>query len=202
MLAIIPFVLLGYLVGGIPTAYLLGKRLRDVDIRGLGSRNIGTLNAYKHLGWRIGIAVFAADVGKGAVVMLMAMAWDLSDWGLFTVALATAIGNNWSPYLRFQGGKGLAVVFGISLAVIPLLALLAVPAALVGFALTRGLVWAFFLGMIAVNVGVAVAGESASVIVTCLVLTWLVIVTHFAKSFPEIKAAVVKRDPRGFGQVE
>ena len=202
MLETLLFAVAGYLVGGVPTAYVLGRRFRSVDIRTLGSRNIGTVNAYKQLGWRVGTVVLTLDTGKGAAVMLAAMAGGLDGWALFVVAVATTAGNNWSPYLRFAGGKGLAVVWGLSLAVVPVLSLVALPAAIVGFLVTRGVVWAFAFGIVVLNVLVVANGESASVVASCLVLSWIVIVTHFARSLPEIMTALRQRNLKLFGQVE
>ena len=192
----------GYLLGGIPTAYVLGRRFHGVDIRTMGSRNVGTVNAYKLLGWRLGAVVLAVDTGKGAAAMLLAMAAGLADWELFFVAMAVTAGNNWSPYLRLAGGKGLAVVFGISLAVVPLLSVLALPAVVLAFVVTRGLVWAFTAGIAVVNALVIVSGQPVDVVVTCVVLSTIVIVTHFARSLPEIKTAIVERNLRLFGRVE
>ena len=192
----------GYLAGGLPTAYVLGRRLWGVDIRMLGSRNIGTINAYKQLGWHVGTVVLIIDAGKGAAVMLAARALDIGDWGMFGVAIAATAGNNWSPYLRLSGGKGLAIVFGISLAMVPLLSLAALPVVAVSFAITRGVVWAMGVGIVALNVMVGLSDEPASVLATCIVLGWIVFFTHFGRSLPEIKDAIKQRDFRLFGRVE
>jgi glycerol-3-phosphate acyltransferase PlsY len=192
----------GYLFGGIPTAYLLGKRLRGVDIRDVGSGNVGTMNAYKQLGRRIGIVVLAVDMGKGAAAVLVAMAFGLSDWELFAVAVAVTVGNNWSVYLRFGGGKGLAVIYGVTLAMVPLLAIAVLPVTAAAFAITRGVVWSFGATIIALNGLVIVTGESAAVIAACVALSWIVIVTHFARSMPEIRTAWAERSFRLFGRVE
>lgn len=111
----------GYLLGGIPTAYIVG-RLRGVDIRRLGSGNVGGTNALRVLGWKVGVAVMAVDVAKG----YLAAAWfprlplpggDPVYLGL-CAGVAAVLGHVFSPYLGFRGGKGVAagvfflVVFG------------------------------------------------------------------------------------------
>ncbi|MEE9253465.1 MAG: glycerol-3-phosphate acyltransferase, partial [Pseudomonadales bacterium] len=144
----IPLAVVAYLIGGVPTAYLLGRRLRGVDIRALGSRNVGAVNAFKQLGWKIGLLVLAIDVGKGAGLTMLATAAGIGAWGVSAVVVAATVGNNWSPYLRLSGGKGVAVVFGISLVMVPLLSIAALPFTVIGFVITRGLIWSFVTGAI------------------------------------------------------
>ena len=198
----IPLAVVAYLIGGVPTAYLLGRRLRGVDIRALGSRNVGAVNAFKHLGWKIGLSVLAIDVGKGAGLTLLATAAGIGPWGVSAVVVAATVGNNWSPYLRLSGGKGLALVFGISLVMVPLLSIAALPFAVIGFVVTRGLVWGFVAGAVALNALVIVGGHTAPVVVTCLALSGIVIATHLARSLPHTKLAIRLRDPGLFGRAE
>lgn len=114
---------LGYLLGGIPTAYVVG-RLRGLDIRRLGSGNVGGTNALRVLGWKVGVAVMAVDVAKG----YLAAGWlpRLPVPGGAPVYLglcagvATVFGHVFSPYLGFRGGKGVAAGAGMLLALAPL----------------------------------------------------------------------------------
>ena len=198
----IPLAVVAYLIGGVPTAYLLGRRLRGIDIRTLGSRNVGAVNAFKQLGWRIGLLVLAVDIGKGAGLMVFASAAGIGEWGVFGVVVAATAGNNWSPYLRLSGGKGLALVFGISLVMVPLLSIAALPFTAIGFVLTRSVIWAFVTGAIALNVLVIVGDHAAPVVVTCLALTGIVIVTHLVRSVSDIRLAIRRRDLRLFSQAE
>ena len=198
----IPLAVVAYLIGGVPTAYLLGRRLRGVDIRTLGSRNVGAVNAFKQLGWRIGLLVLAIDIGKGAGLTLLASAAGIGEWGVSAVVVAATVGNNWSPYLRLSGGKGLALVFGISLVVVPLPSIAALPFTVIGFVITRGVIWAFVTGAIALNALVIVGDHAAPVVVTCLALTGIVIVTHLVRSLPNMRLAIRHRDLRLFGRAE
>ncbi len=115
--------ILGYLVGGIPTAYLAG-RLRGVDIRRHGSKNVGGTNALRVLGWRVGATVMALDLVKGYLAAgglprLPFLAGESVYHGLCAGAAAVA-GHVFSPYLRFRGGKGVAAGAGVLLALAPL----------------------------------------------------------------------------------
>ena len=114
---------LGYLLGGVPTAYLAG-RLRGVDIRKHGSGNVGGTNALRVLGWKVGLPVMAIDLAKGYIAAAFLPRISLS--GLDTAYLAIAggigavLGHIFSPYLGFKGGKGVAAGAGMLLALIPL----------------------------------------------------------------------------------
>ncbi|MGC9530257.1 MAG: glycerol-3-phosphate 1-O-acyltransferase PlsY [Candidatus Bipolaricaulaceae bacterium] len=114
--------LLGYFLGGIPTAYLAG-RAAGVDIRRHGSGNVGGTNAVRVLGWKRALPVMVVDVGKGYVAAWLLPKLPLS--GLDPVYLALAggagavLGHVFSPFLRLRGGKGVAAGAGMLLALIP-----------------------------------------------------------------------------------
>ena len=115
-------IIIGYLLGSIPSAYIITRLLAGKDIRQLGSGNIGALNVSRVVGRKAGIAVFLADAGKGVAVVAIAT-WVLGVPGeLFTLlaALAAAVGHMWSAFLRFSGGRGMATVFGILIIFMPL----------------------------------------------------------------------------------
>ncbi len=119
--------LLGYALGGIPTAYWAGC-LRGVDIRRHGSGNVGATNAARVLGWKVGLGVLAVDTGKGA---LAAGALPLLFPGGDPVSLGVAagagaiLGHVFTPYLGFRGGKGVATGAGVLLVLAPLPTLVA-----------------------------------------------------------------------------
>ncbi|MFG0258567.1 MAG: glycerol-3-phosphate 1-O-acyltransferase PlsY [Phycisphaerales bacterium JB043] len=121
-------VLLAYLIGSVPFGYLLG-RARGVDLRTLGSGNIGATNAMRQLGVPIGVACFVLDFSKGALPTLLAglyfNTFDPSSltptgaWWWTGCACATVMGHMFSAYLRLRGGKGIATTFGAMLALYP-----------------------------------------------------------------------------------
>lgn len=78
-------ILIGYLLGSIPSAYILAKRKRSVDIRDIGSRNMGAANTFREIGAQEGVAVWAMDVAKGAAPILVAQALGVPQpWVLAT----------------------------------------------------------------------------------------------------------------------
>ncbi len=107
--------LLAYLIGAIPTAYIFGRVLKGIDIREHGSGNMGATNAFRVLGKGPGALVLVLDIIKGIVpVTLIANAFGLSDsLALVVLAVATVSGHNWTVFLGFKGGKGIATTLGV-----------------------------------------------------------------------------------------
>lgn len=123
--------LFAYLVAAIPVGLVIG-RLRGVDLRTIGSGNIGATNAVRALGRRWGVVVFALDVLKAfGPVALAASSAALggradADAAIAWVGAAATLGHIYPVYLGFRGGKGVACALGVFFAVLPLAGLLAV----------------------------------------------------------------------------
>ncbi len=130
--------LLGFLLGSIPSGYLVG-RARGVDIRQHGSGNIGSTNVLRTLGKGPGYFVFACDAAKGiASVLLARWLWPATgDLGGIGAAIACVLGHNFTPWLGFKGGKGIATSLGVLIALVPLASLIVFSFWAVLFALTR-----------------------------------------------------------------
>ncbi len=122
-------VLLAYLIGTVPTAYLVVRRLNGQDIRRLGDGNAGAANVSRIVSSRVGLGVGAADVIKGVAAVLLAR-W-LADPPVVAMAsgIAAIAGHNWPVYSRGRGGRGAATAVGVLLAMFPLPA---IPLAAVG----------------------------------------------------------------------
>jgi glycerol-3-phosphate acyltransferase PlsY len=105
-----------FLLGSIPTGYLVA-RARGVDIRQHGSGNIGATNVFRTLGKPLGILVFAVDALKGFIAVASACA---GPWLSIFAAVAVIAGHNYTPWLGFKGGKGIATSAGVLLALMPL----------------------------------------------------------------------------------
>ncbi len=121
--------LLSYLVGAIPTSYLVGRIFRGIDLRQHGSGNLGATNLYRTLGWKFAVPVGLFDIAKGVVPVLV-IAPMASEARLFALAcgLMAVIGHVFSLFVRFKGGKGVATAAGVMLGLSPyaVLALVAV----------------------------------------------------------------------------
>ena len=133
-------ILIGYCIGCIETAHVVGK-LWKVDLRQHGSGNLGTTNALRVLGKKAGAMVFIGDILKSVIAFLICRAVfkdNATVAGLFGSAGAV-LGHNYPFYLNFKGGKGIAVMIGMTAALaFTTNPLLAVPNALIGFGLAFG----------------------------------------------------------------
>lgn len=126
---------LGYLLGGLPTAYLVMQRVggRPADVRQAGDGNAGAANVARLLGYRWGALVGTVDIAKGAVPVLLlnalAGSWDTVSGPGLVSGVAAICGHVWPVWLRFKGGRGAATAVGVTAAVLtgPVL-LVALPA--------------------------------------------------------------------------
>ncbi len=113
-------ILLSYVLGSVPTGLWLGQRLRGIDIREHGSKNIGATNTMRVLGKKLGATALAADILKGVIpVVLIAR---LGTWEYLPIAcgIAAILGHSFSLFLKFTGGKGVATSTGVFAGLLPL----------------------------------------------------------------------------------
>ncbi|MDP2652691.1 MAG: glycerol-3-phosphate 1-O-acyltransferase PlsY [Candidatus Omnitrophota bacterium] len=104
-----------YLIGAIPTAYIFGKIYKKIDIRQFGSGNIGAANTFRVLGKGPGIAVLLLDIAKGLVptAFVAPVAGLTQVFSLVAIGLCAVVGHNWTIFLNFRGGKGIATSLGV-----------------------------------------------------------------------------------------
>ena len=120
---IVLWIAAAYLVGGIPFGFLIGKA-RGVDVRTVGSGNIGATNVFRTVGKGWGLLAFALDVLKGLLPTLAARRFGPvgdAQWLPLAVGAACVVGHTLTPYMKFRGGKGVATAFGMLLGLIPAL---------------------------------------------------------------------------------
>ncbi len=111
----------GFILGSIPVGYLIA-RSRGIDIRTVGSGNIGATNVYRALGKGPGLLVFFLDVVKGLLPACAGAYWGGSTEWAFLAGAAAVVGHSFSPFLGFKGGKGIATGLGALLGSVPLVA--------------------------------------------------------------------------------
>jgi glycerol-3-phosphate acyltransferase PlsY len=114
--------LVAYALGSIPTAFLVGRLVRGIDVRQAGEGNVGARNAFHEVGHGWGLLVFAVDMAKGAGVALLYGRSPL--WQLAVAAFFLVLGHAYPVWLRFVGGKGLASAGGFTIALFPWAALI------------------------------------------------------------------------------
>ena len=108
-------VIVGYLLGSIPTAYIAGRIFKGRDIRQIGDGNPGAANAFRQLGGKIGTAVFLIDAGKGALAILIAQAASLPQAIVLLTGAVAVAGHNWPVSIGFKGGRGESTTIGVLL---------------------------------------------------------------------------------------
>ncbi len=114
------WLLASYLVGAIPTSYLLSRFFAGIDLRQHGSGNLGATNLYRVLGWKYAIPAAVVDIAKGFIPVLV-FAPRVSDSQLFALAcgVAAIVGHVFSVFVGFKGGKGVATAAGVMLGLAP-----------------------------------------------------------------------------------
>ena len=180
-----------YFWGGIPTAYIVARLLKGIDIRKVGTGNVGAANVVAHLGWKLGLGVGVFDGAmKGILPVLLAEFFGLASWLQVSLALCSVLVHNWYPYIKLTGGRGIAQIigiycgFGLWLEILTAL----VVACLIGWYFLRNLpMWTLFglFATILVSIGL---GQPQEIPVLLLGLTILTIskrlVSNWTK-FPE-----------------
>ena len=127
-----------YLLGSIPFGYIVGKLFKKVDIREFGSGNIGATNAFRILGPSLASLVLLSDVGKGILSIYLVRFLSIDNLLIFAIAgLAVICGHDWSLFLGFKGGKGIATTFGVVFVLNPIISILAVTVWVIVIIITR-----------------------------------------------------------------
>ena len=130
--------LLGYLLGAIPFGLIIGRLTRGIDLREFGSHRTGATNALRTLGLPAAALVFLLDVGKGVAAVTLARLLfaddSLVEWAAAVAGFAAIIGHNWSVFIRFTGGRGVATSAGALGAMSPWTLLVIAP-------IVFGLIW-------------------------------------------------------------
>jgi len=181
-------VVLAYLLGSIPTGFLVGKA-RGIDIRTIGSGNIGATNVFRHFGRVAAIVVLAVDALKGfvAVALLTRLVWHVfGKTGTATerealeiiAGLAAVLGHNFTCWLRFKGGKGIATSAGVLVALVPYALLIILAVWIIVMALTRFVSLASICASATLPFATWATGGSPTMIGITAAMTTLAIYKH------------------------
>lgn len=182
--------LVAYLLGSIPTGFLVAKA-RGIDIRTVGSGNIGATNVFRILGTPAGIFVLLADALKGALAVAVAAnllsRWfypeavpQAREWFRILAGVLAVLGHNYTCWLYFKGGKGIATSAGVLAALVPWSLLIILSIWIVLFALTRYVSLASVAASAALPFAAWLTGESPTMILITAALAALAIYKHKA----------------------
>ena len=175
-------VLLGYLLGSIPTAYIAGHLLKGKDIRQMGDGNVGAANTFHQLGAKAGIAVFFIDASKGALAILIAQAANINQVAILFTGAAAVIGHNWPVFIGFRGGRGESTTIGVLLTLVTQPMLILAGPALATLFIKRNVTIASCVLFIPLPLVCWWLGVSGALISYSIALPCLVGFTHFLRT--------------------
>ena len=205
MLWIIFGIIVSYLIGSIPTAYVFGRLIKGIDIRKFGSGNVGATNAMRVLGRGPGILVLILDVLKGVIPTVFLADFTILKHPSVSCELLRIIfgfccisGHNWTVFLRFKGGKGVATSLGVLLGLavkiegVKWVLLLAVSAWLVTFFVSRIISLSSLIAAVSLPLFTALLKQSRILIFFSLVIAVVAILRHKSN----LKRILRKEEPR------
>jgi glycerol-3-phosphate acyltransferase PlsY len=170
-----------YLLGAVPTSYLVGRWARGIDLRREGSGNLGATNAFRVLGWRLAVPVLVVDMLKGWAPAYLLPRWlEVGAGWALAFGAAAIVGHVFSIYMRFRGGKGVATSGGVFLGVAPWAALAAIAVWVLIVAATRIVSVASLAAALVVPVVVWVTQGVGAVLWLSLALLVFVVYAHRA----------------------
>lgn len=193
-------IILAYLTGSIPTAYIFGRMSKGIDIRRYGSGNVGATNVFRVLGKGPGTAVLMLDILKGAIAVAVVpdMLGLTGVLHRVTLALAVVCGHNWTVFLKFKGGKGVATAFGVligltfRIAVIRPVLLWTLLVWLACFLITRIVSVASIAAATGLPIIMALTGQEITVVCLGIIFCIFVVLRHKAN----IKRLFAGQEPR------
>jgi len=154
-------VLLGaYLLGSIPTAYIVARIVAGMDIRRLGDGNVGAKNTLESVGRLAGLVVAVADVGKGVLAVAMARYFSATEEVTLLAGMCAVLGHDFSLFLRLQGGQGMATTVGVFGALFPQETAVGLIALAIVYAVTRNWDLSCGIGLGLLAMVMWIAGQS------------------------------------------
>jgi len=170
-----------YLMGSLPFGYILAKLIKKIDIRDYGSGNIGATNAFRILGPWLAFIVLIGDLLKGWVAIYLFYIFNINNlWIIILGGLAVIGGHDWSIFLRFKGGKGIATTYGVILALNPKIALLSALIWLIVIALSKYASLASILSMITLVLLMIGLNQPMEYIIFSFIILALALYSHRA----------------------
>ena len=112
-------IICAYLIGSFPSAYIAGRLRKGIDIREVGSRNVGAMNVFYKVGFVAGLLVLAVDIGKGAAAVALARWLGVPMLAELFAGVAVVIGHGFPIFLKFRGGRGGATCIGVLVFLMP-----------------------------------------------------------------------------------
>ena len=178
MTAYIIVMLVSYLIGALPFAYIMVKISKGIDIRTVGSGNSGATNVSRVMGFRGFLYVFLFDFGKGVLPVIFLR--TISDDGLLVMAgaIMLLVGHTYSIFLKFGGGKGVATGVGIAIALFPMAALIGFIVFIVALIVKKMVSLASIISAVSMVLFVIILGYHWTVILLVAMIALFIIYNH------------------------
>ena len=167
---IILAIVIGYLLGSVPCAYIAARLAKGVDIRRVGGGNVGALNVMREIGTIAGLAVYVADVAKGSLAVLVAQWLGAPTLVVFAAGFAAVVGHSWPVWLKFRGGQGLATAMGVLVVLAPIEFLISFAIIVIAMFITSNARFSSAVGLVLLPVIIWLFGGELSLIIFSIVL--------------------------------
>jgi glycerol-3-phosphate acyltransferase PlsY len=181
-------VIIGYLLGSIPTAYILSRVRKGTDIRTIGSGNMGGANVMREIGTHEGIFVGLFDIAKGAGAILIAQALNVSELWIFGTGFAALAGHNFPVFAGFRGGRGSATIIGIFLVLAPQAMLVTLVVVAIPFFASRKFGGAIIIGFALLPLFALLLEGSLSLVRYALAIDLFMLI----RNLPDIRRVLAK----------
>ncbi|UCD08708.1 MAG: glycerol-3-phosphate acyltransferase [Dehalococcoidales bacterium] len=182
-------IVVAYLLGSLPFAYIITRKIKGEDIREVGTRNMGAMNTIYSVGFRWGLLVLFLDMAKGAVAILIARWIDTPEYIELAAGGVAVIGHMFPVFLKFKGGKGGATVVGVLALLLPRAIPLAVGIFILALLLTRFPTFSYALALLCAPF-VAWLGYGDGILVLFSALLLLMVLIRYMPRLLEMRSSV------------
>lgn len=186
MLNILLAIIASYLIGSIPTSFLIGKA-RGIDVRKEGSGNVGATNVLRAVGKLPAVIALIIDIAKGVIAVTLLVSFFFVPEGPITfnafralLGLSAVIGHNWSIFLKFKGGKGVATACGVLIILLPKAMAIAALVFLITIWLTKYVSLGSILLLLTVPIAAALLSSDVELVLLAITLCILISYKHKA----------------------
>jgi len=187
-------VIVAYLLGSIPFAYIAGRLIKGIDIRQVGGGNAGALNTMREVGTVAGFGVLFADIAKGVLAVLIAQWLGLSLIFVFIAGFAAVVGHNWPVFLHFRGGKGAATTLGVLLVLAPIELLISFAIVVIVVLVTSNVTFSLTIGLPFLPLIIWLFGGADSLIFCSLALVLFLGLRYLPSAMRAFASAKSKKD--------
>jgi acyl phosphate:glycerol-3-phosphate acyltransferase len=186
----------GFILGAVPFSVIIGRRILGKNIQDYGDGNPGSVNVFRAGGQKAGYLAVFLDIAKGVPFVFLAHAWlELPDLSIVIVAMSAILGHAFSPFLRWHGGKAVAITFGVLLALPRHEAFLAFVAIVVaGCLFVENDSWIMVLGVAGTLAYLAITGGPSWVVLLVICILALFVFKHFDNlhSLPRLHGRLIR----------